>query len=606
MSTHSTQQSFMPHSKLDHQVYRQLIGKPTRTFSQQRFSLHTGKQHLLLDRRTNIIMNDNDISGANDPLARDDVQNIRILYQAHCDYSCKTNKTHPSAAKATSANRPKLIFMIDEFESFDPGLLEDLISIFSNLIANIPIMLVLSLNTSAEAIHSLLPRTSVFRLKMTPFAVDMGGGAVTSLIQQIAFDPDSVFDLSSGVVRFLMDSYERLNKSIDNLIAKLQFIHLAHFHTNPLCGFFDKVSMVEKEKEQDDIEQPSNFEYLAHHLRLTNSWKRARRGQTLLVNDQELIHILWKSYRRRKQTRESCLMALETLGRIGQLWPEKERTPEWILYNVHRPQLVDYSIEMCKLIKHSNDEMLMTVLNSLSDMTAEFDWLESSLIRLSELMNDTEVRRAGARTHLVNTHEPMLAGVVLLPADREFTNLISDITDALIQYFRNNLGADSLLELHEAWTFDDKILLNEVFHPRYVHQIKSGLESGSSAAEWTVEEEGRRREMEAEEEDMRRLRRMYGLYMETDGKTINLDDWFGAFCQQTTSAAVVKDAKSAGGGAQKKRKKLASNLDVHEEEEDEGQMQRVVFVRALADLAFLGLVSHAGRKKEHVSKSFFG
>jgi len=281
------------------------------------------------------------------------VQNIRILYQAHCDYSCKTNKTHPSAAKATSANRPKLIFMIDEFESFDPGLLEDLISIFSNLIANIPIMLVLSLNTSAEAIHSLLPRTSVFRLKMTPFAVDMGGGAVTSLIQQIAFDPDSVFDLSSGVVRFLMDSYERLNKSIDNLIAKLQFIHLAHFHTNPLCGFFDNVSMVEKEKEQDDIEQPSNFEYLAHHLRLTNSWKRARRGQTLLVNDQELIHILWKSYRRRKQTRESCLMALETLGRIGQLWPEKERTPEWILYNVHRPQLVDYSIEMCKLIKLS-------------------------------------------------------------------------------------------------------------------------------------------------------------------------------------------------------------------------------------------------------------
>lgn len=61
MSTHSTQQSFMPHSKLDHQVYRQLIGKPTRTFSQQRFSLHTGKQHLLLDRRTNIIMNDNDV-----------------------------------------------------------------------------------------------------------------------------------------------------------------------------------------------------------------------------------------------------------------------------------------------------------------------------------------------------------------------------------------------------------------------------------------------------------------------------------------------------------------------------------------------------------------
>ncbi|PLW16683.1 hypothetical protein PCANC_13341 [Puccinia coronata f. sp. avenae] len=547
--------------------------------------------------------------GANDSLARDDVQNVRILYEAHSIYNCKTN-AKTSSLEGASANQTKLVFIIDEFESFDSAVLEDLISIFSNLMANIPLMLVLSLNTSAEAIHSLLPRTVIFRLKMTPFAVDMGGGAVTSLIQKIAFDPDSVFDLSSGVVRCLMDGYERLNKSIDNLIAKLQFIHLAHFHTNPLCEFLDRFS-AEEEKGQDDIQQPPNFKYLAHHLRLTASWKRARRGRTLLVDDQELAYNLWKSYRTRKQARESCLVALEAIGRIGRLWPEKERTPEWILYHVYRSELVDYSIEMCKLIKHSNDEMLMNVLNSLSDMTAEFEWLEPSLTRLSELMSDEELRKTGARTHLVNTHEPMLAGVTLVPADREFTKIISDVNDSLIQFFRKNLGPDSLLELHEAWTFDDKILLHEVFHPRYIHQIKSGLEVKKQHPTPTVAgsklkgKSGRVEDSDEGEEDMTGLRRMYELYMETNGKIINLHDWFGAFSQQTNPALsttipddVVNKKQS---GPSKKRKKQAPSENQQQETESEK-----AFIRSIGDLAFLGLISYCGRKKEHVSKHFFG
>ncbi|OAV93862.1 hypothetical protein PTTG_01665 [Puccinia triticina 1-1 BBBD Race 1] len=541
-------------------------------------------------------------SGANDPLARDDVQNIRIIYQAHCDHCFKTS-TQPSPSDADSARRPKLVFIVDEFESFDSGVLEALISIFSNLMAQIPIMLILSLNTSAEAIHSLLPRSAIFRMKMTPFAVDMGGSTVTSLIQKITFDPDSEFDLSSGVVRSLMDGYERLNKSMDNLISKLQFIHLAHFHTNPLCEFLDGVSTEEEEKEQDDIPQPPNFEYLAFHLRLTASWKRARRGQSLLVNDQELIHTLWKSYRKRKQARRSCLMALETIGRIGQLWPEKERTPEWILYNVYRPELVEYTAEMCKLIRHSNDEMLMNALNSLSDMASEFDWLEPSLIRLCELMNDRELRKAGSRTHLVNTNEPLLAGVTLLPADREFTNIISHVTDSLIQFFRTNLGPESLLELHEAWTFDDKILLNEVFHPKYTQQIKSRLELKTADLNSTADSKGKgKSDMNAEEadgeQDMNRLRRMYELYMETNGKVINLNDWFGAFYQPANpSSSSATDSKQTGPNKKRRKQSTEKNQEL---EVEKG------FIKSLGDLGFLGIISQCNRKKEHVTKHFFG
>ncbi|POW21087.1 hypothetical protein PSHT_02836, partial [Puccinia striiformis] len=529
------------------------------------------------------------IPGANDPLARDDVQNIRILYDAHHNFCCRTNAP-TSSSDPKSVIGPKLIFIIDEFESFDSGVLEDLISIFSNLMIKIPIMLVLSLNTSAEAIHSLLPRTVIFRLKMTPFAVDMGGGAITSLIQKIAFDPDSVFDLSSGVVRSLMDGYERLNKSIDNLIAKLQFIHLAHFHTNPLCGFLNNFCTEDEdegEQEREDIEQPPNFEYLAYHLRLTASWKRARRGKTLLVNDQDLLQTLHKSYRRRKQARGSCLMALTTIERIGRLWPEKERTPEWILYNVYRPELVDYSIEMCKLIKHSNDEMLVNVLHSLSDMASEFDWLEPSLIRISELMSDKEIRKTGARTHLVNTHEPLLAGVTLLSADREFTNIISNITDALIAFFRKNLGPDGLLELHEAWTFDDKILLHEIYPS---NQIRIGIKETEFQLNSIAGEKGKGIKLRT----WRRGRKDGSTEKDRLVRSLLSTNNPSADTPATTDLPHPKQT-----GPNKKRKKESSQKNQEFEFEK-------VFLRSIGDLGFLGFISHCGRKKEHVSKHFFG
>lgn len=499
------------------------------------------------------------------------------------------------------------------------------------MVIKIPIVLVLSINTSAEAIHSLLPRTLIFKLRMTPFAVDMGGETAASLIQMISFDPEIPLDLSPGVIRSLMDGYERLNKSIDNLVSKLQFIYLAHFHTNPLCGFLhDRLANKEGPEVVDDGTVPENLEHLAYHLRLTNSWqKRDRRRASepgTIHEDRAVLKILLDSYcHQRPQSRQLTLMALQILQIIGTFWPEKKRTNEWILYNSFRTELVEYSLELCKLINHSNDEMIVNVLNSISSFKTTFDWLEPSLKRLSELILDDQIRQVGGRTHLVNTHEPILTGITLYAADREFSQIISNVTNSLIDFFRKHLGPECLLDLHEAWTFDDKILVNEVFHPRYIHQIKSGLafrnddkedlftrgkESGKLGQERHdhEEEQDHGKQGREVEKQVRGLRRMYELYMETNGKVINLHDWLGAFEQSNSSRGNTRAGEDGDqkDGTHKKRKKYRGASDPKTVKEEHDLLKRT-FLKSIGDLGFLGLISScSNRKKEHVTKVFFG
>ncbi|MBW0575000.1 hypothetical protein O181_114715, partial [Austropuccinia psidii MF-1] len=359
----------------------------------------------------------------------------------------------------------------------------------------------------------------------------------------IALDPDQPFDLSSGVIRSLMDGYDRLNKSIDNLISKIQFIHLAYFHTNPLCEFF----FDNQQTDNLDLGKIKDVEFVVQHLRLTPSWQNSQKAQ-LIKSENEVLEILIESYRNRRKTRQMTLLALDLLKKISQLWPEKERTAEWVLYNIYRSELVNYAQEFCKLIKHSNDEMVMKVLVQLED---SLEWLEPTRKKLSELMANEELRRTAGRTHLANTHEPLMAGIKLCAADREFGELVDDLNKSLSDFFNEHLGPRTQLELHEAWTFDDKILLNEVFHPLYMDRIKNDFQNTRQD-----------------------LEEMYGLYLETNGKLINLMDWFGAF-------------RVVG----KKRMN-----------ESEGERN---FIRCIGDLGMVGVLAGCKRKKEHVTRNLW-
>ncbi|KAI8459563.1 origin recognition complex subunit 3 N-terminus-domain-containing protein [Phakopsora pachyrhizi] len=513
-------------------------------------------------------------------LARDDVQNVRALYEEHCRHYLESARIDPDRVN----QRPKLVLIIDDFEGFDSVVLEDLINVLGGLQGKVSVVLVLSVSTSADAIGSLLPRTALLRLQLTPFLVELGEKTVASIIKKIALSAEGSFDISPGVIRSLLNGYQHLNNSIDNLISKLQFIHLAHFYTNPLCNFFDS----ELNKSQSDTPSmvQKDMHLIALHLRLTGSWQSARVEEK--KTDEEMFEILSESYRSRETSRKLTLVGIEALERLSGLWPEKGKTVEWVLYNIYCSELMSYAQEMCKLIKHSNDEMVLEVLNALSDMT-EFEMVRENRLRLEELIADYQPRRAVGRTHLVNSHEPMMTGIKLIESDKEFSRIVADVSGFLSDFFRLHLGPQSLMKLHESWTFDDKILLNEVFHPPYVERIKSDLLNVKQL------EGGERKESGGPTS----LNELYKLYLDSNGKIINLMDWFGAFeslSSKKYQEDVQEKSKRMGGGS------INKNPTRGKTGEDEREMDRR-FLRGIGDLGFIGFVSGCSRKKEHLNKN---
>ncbi|EGG01590.1 uncharacterized protein MELLADRAFT_117765 [Melampsora larici-populina 98AG31] len=506
-------------------------------------------------------------------LSRDDVDCIRSLYAAIC---------------ALTGSKPKIVFIVEDFEAFNSAVFEELVLVLSGLLGTIPVMMVLSLTTSVDALHSLLHRTLIVRLQVTPFAVHMGDQGINLLIQNLIFNPEMEFDLSPGVIRSLFLAHEQLNNSIDNVISKLQFIHLSYFHTNPLVAFFDAAQsrILEAEEYSDLID--GDLSFIGRQLSLTSSWQTKLqniqhdlslgKSTSLTMSEtdpssvidpspESMLSALVTSYRERSSRILASARAFELLRTLAAHWPEKERTTEWLLYHLYQAQLRDYSAELCRLLRHSNDDSVSKLIPSLlahlegsNEETEPYLSLLNLLSSLADVVNHGI--RGEARAHLVNTHEPHMGITSLVEADRSFSRLLGEISESLSSFFKSSFGSTARVIMREAWTFDDERLLKEVFHPSYGESLIKDLENHPDLE----------------------IGRLYELYKESGGRRINLADWIGAFGDGPTNPSGKSKGKGKGKGVQKRRKTEAR------------------FLRGVGGLGFMGFVGIEKRKAEHVAR----
>ncbi|KAG0140656.1 hypothetical protein CROQUDRAFT_726028 [Cronartium quercuum f. sp. fusiforme G11] len=492
-------------------------------------------------------LNQKKINRSQSLISRDDVNCIRLIYKAICQ---QLNFS------------PKLVIIIEDFEAFNSIVLEDLILVFIDLMKDIGIVMLFSLSTSSDALHSLLHRTILTRLQVTPFAVHLGDHGITLILQDLIFDPESSFNLEANVIRSLLSAHEHLNNSIDNLISKLHFIHLTHFYTNPLINLFNSSkthNLIEENSYENLIDGEINF--ITYQLSLTNSYQKniQKKSHEILIgklqneinyeeyktNPKNLFKKLLNSYNQRNHSVKMKYKAFCLLKSLGSNWPEKNRTLHWLLFNLDKIQLLNYSQDLCKLLRHSNDDSIIKLIPTLLQDLQE----DTTLINLLESLNDVLLNgnRGIGRAHLVNTHQPYIVDQ-LVESDKLFSKLIGELSESLESIFSQNFGPNNYHNLifNESWTFNNHLLLNQVFHPNHIAQIKKDLKDSQN----------------------NQYKRMYELYQETNGKKINLVDWFNVF--KKNQDQINNEAK---------------------------------FLNYLGNLGFLGFLNNEKRKIEHVSKN---
>lgn len=98
----------------------------------------------------------------------------------------------------------------------------------------------------------MIPRTSLSQLRITPFSVDPGIDAFVEIITEVrnigfVHMPNLIlpmpqtfvtstapFDIGTEVFKHLLTTYETLDRSVDALISRIQYMYMTHFFRQPL------------------------------------------------------------------------------------------------------------------------------------------------------------------------------------------------------------------------------------------------------------------------------------------------------------------------------------------------------------------------------------
>ncbi|KJE96911.1 origin recognition complex ORC subunit 3 [Capsaspora owczarzaki ATCC 30864] len=132
--------------------------------------------------------------------------------------------------------RPPLVLVFSDFESFQPKAVQDFVLMCSNSRRTLPIVLLLGISTSAEAIHRLLPQVVFSRLKMEKFYLLHSSVNLTEILSRVLLSPRHPFQLGYRPLVALLENFLFVNFSINSFVRGLQFAMMEHFAGNPLSG----------------------------------------------------------------------------------------------------------------------------------------------------------------------------------------------------------------------------------------------------------------------------------------------------------------------------------------------------------------------------------
>ncbi|KAI8876028.1 hypothetical protein K501DRAFT_262859 [Backusella circina FSU 941] len=149
--------------------------------------------------------------------------------------------------------RSKLVIILQDFESFEPAVLQDFFTICSDYRSRLPIVCVIGIATSTEILHQSLSKTTIGLLRIEKFNLEQSEIWFNRVLEKIFLDPNEQLKFSARPYKFLLDHFYLYDFSMGKATASLKYAIMHHFYGNPLSIFFsllplDKADMISKLK----------------------------------------------------------------------------------------------------------------------------------------------------------------------------------------------------------------------------------------------------------------------------------------------------------------------------------------------------------------------
>ncbi|XP_033113233.1 origin recognition complex subunit 3-like [Anneissia japonica] len=501
---------------------------------------------------------------------------------------------------------PPVVVIIEDLEGFTSTVLQDFITMCSENIKHLPVVLLFGIATSVTVVHRLLPQHISSLLSIDKFQSKPSTEYLSEVIQKTLLSSDHPFRLGHKVFQLLLDLFLFHDFSTTSFIKGLQFAMMEHFFSQPAsvlcCKQQDLASRIQKLNKNDVdmiLQLPSVKRYIPQlekekQVLIKKSLTDAKVVISEIANKMftydmtfvpvmQCLHIMTGNlprYPLGKQLRELYAMCLEN----SIVNTEEYQHASNLTRMFARDELFsllgqcEVKLRSCQKLQAEADKLkdFQTRLEQLGDRCSEFvEEDEKSTEPEPEVKKEAGKKE---KTTLKSLQKQLMESAKKSRKLTKYEELRDDCMAFLKQMFMDYLKCPQSMPLFEVFYCTS---VSEVRH-HINASPRASLQTALSNPHYYLQCKCCKTEPGRMVESFPDLCIIYKLHLECS-RFINLYDWLQAFI------TVVE-----------------GNCENDDEKENKDDVLHARFIRAVSELQFLGFIKHTRRKTDHVARLTWG
>lgn len=154
-----------------------------------------------------------------------------------------------------------LTIVVENVEQWsNSDLLGIFLSIASQYSVELNMTLILAASSTKESVFNILPAIVLQHLTIRSFQVCASTTAIDLILRNTMLAPDAPFQLSSAVLKWILETVKFLDYSVSSLVTKLKFIYWLFYYTHPMSWIagttMDAESFVKDGVPSDELMAP--------------------------------------------------------------------------------------------------------------------------------------------------------------------------------------------------------------------------------------------------------------------------------------------------------------------------------------------------------------
>ena len=429
----------------------------------------------------------------------------------------------------------KIIISFQDVETFDTGVLSDLISTFASWTDRIPFIVLLGIATTIELFESRLSKSVIRLLNTTTFNFSSSSDQLYEIFCAIQCDPKATLYLGPSAINALYELTQDQSASASSLIQSLKYAYMTHFFANPLSIISETKPLPDEETTHicDAIRNLPSFQTHCESL-ISQGKSRLETVRQLLDNDKFLLTTAqsWVS-----SGVNSLRIINERIYHLVTLYQYIHRSHESSLQlhaqllqaspNITESPTYESLVEKLSL---ANSDTLITLILTLPEIFPKISG--QTLTQLTTSISKLHIKHSTSAIRPIPPPAQSLfsptKAATSSAAQREYTKLLTDLISSLATYF----SAPALstapvdLPLNESFLINSRSPLHSTFTPRPRFAIERALASPADYLGCECCTSSNSRSMEKSERDATSV--LYSLVGEA-GREINVKDLWDTF-----------------------------------------------------------------------------